>query len=668
MNIKRKVLKIRSQMIINYLAVLLIPSLIIGFASYEVSSSKIESQLKNSALESVEIARKIADETIMSKITDLSYYTTQFTAAQVDAEVDGTSGASLTTMLKEYKSLHPDVINMMVGTANGNVIQASDDKLPADFDPRKRDWYVDARNAGKKAVISPAFLSVDNHITVPVSIMLPDGNAVLTLNLNLSKIAEITDVKVGEQGYVFIVDSAKTYLVHPTEPIGQISDKDFVKKMFEGQSGTFEYTFQDQDKELVYTTSELTGWKLGGTFYASEITDAVAGIRNTIVIVLISSIFLLSFVVVLNIRAITRPLKRLMLLTQQVRDGDLTRDIDGFRQNEFGELADNFQGMVVSLRRTVTGVQEMTNNLSASAEQLQAGAKQTSQAVEHVTSAIQEVAAGSEQQVKAVERGMEGVQATADEVDKIVESMIQVSGAMSRTSETAMKGNDSVATVVEKISGIQNTVEELDTLVTKLDDRARSIAGFVSVIANIAKQTNLLALNASIEAARAGEHGRGFMVVATEVRKLSEGSQESARQIAELITAMNEEMGLATSTMKTARECVTEGVDAVDLSSRSFSRILKAVKTVNAHIEGMVASVEHLSKESHVMEDAIISIRSISEESAANTQMISAAAQEQLASMEEITSSSANLGLLAVELQQQVEHFKLQPDSGTLKD
>lgn len=315
--------------------------------------------------------------------------------------------------------------------------------------------------------------------------------------------------------------------------------------------------------------------------------------------------------------------------------------------------------MVLSLREMIIGVQEMTSNVSSSAEELTASAEQNAQTIESMTIAIQEVAAGTEQQVISVRKGMESTAATTSEVDHISVYMEQVSAMMDKTSLSASEGNDSVISVVDKINGIHRTVGELGSVIDRLNERTDQIEGIVSVITGIARQTNLLALNASIEAARAGEHGRGFAVVAAEVRKLAEESERSAHLIAEQIIAVNSEMKLVTHTMEDTKQRVTEGIEAVDTSGRSFSRIRRAVKSAAEKIESMGGAVQTLLVESNHMEKAIGEIRGISEEAAVNTETIATAAQEQLASVEEMASSSTDLSRLAEELQKLVSTFKI---------
>jgi methyl-accepting chemotaxis protein len=431
--------------------------------------------------------------------------------------------------------------------------------------------------------------------------------------------------------------------------------------MFESESGSFDYVYKDLSKKMTYMTNELTGWRIGGTISKSEVTSATADIRNTAVIVIGISVLLALILIYFNVTSILRPMDRLRRATAVIAKGDLSEDIGAFRQDELGVLAENFRSMVASLREMITGVQEMTDNVSSSAEELAAGAQQTTRAIEHVTVAIQEVAAGTERQVNSIEKGMESTASTTGEVEHITGFMKQVSEMMDKTSKSASEGNDSVISVVDKINGIHETVEELSGVIDKLNERTEQIQGIVGVITGISRQTNLLALNASIEAARAGEQGRGFAVVASEVRKLAEESEKSARMISEQISSINEEMKQATVTMESAKGKVEDGIQAVDTTGRSFSRIRRAVKGAAEKIEAMDGAVHTLSAEAAVMERAIGEIGGISREAAGNTETISAAAQEQLAAVEEISSSTMNLSHLAEELQKLVGRFKLYP-------
>lgn len=652
---------IRMKLMTTYLLVLLVPSIIIGWQTYQSASSKVEDQLANNAAESVEAVNQIVNANIQSKIDDITYFAGQIAADTVNKEAGGNGQASVSARLKEYAALHPDVLDIYVGTSRASAIRASGAGLPDGYDPRKENSYVNALKNGKGVVISPAFQTVNHETAIAISAVLADGNGVVALDLDLSALRELTDIKVGREGYILILDSSKKFLVHPEEQIGAESKFDFIRNMYEHETGSFDYVYKDSQKKMTFMVNELTGWRIGGTISKAEVTEATAGIRNTAVIVISVSVLLALIIIYFNVSSIVKPLTRLRKATEVISNGDLSQDIGVFRRDEIGLLADNFRSMVTNLREMILGVQEMTDNVAASTEELTAGAEQTTKAIEHVTVAIQGVAAGTQRQVNSVHHGMESTAATAREVQNISSFMEQVSAMMDKTSLSASEGGDSVIGAADKINGIHETVDALGNVIDQLNERTGQIHGIVAVITGIARQTNLLALNASIEAARAGERGRGFAVVALEVRKLAEESERSARLISEQISSIHEEMRTATATMEDARNKVAEGILAVDTTGRSFSRIRKAVRGAAEKIEAMGGAVHTLSAEAASMEQAIGEIRGISEEAAGNTETISSAAQEQLASVEEIASSTANLSHLAEELQRLAGRFKLHP-------
>lgn len=655
---KRFHVNIRMKLTLTYLLVLLAPSLIIGWQTYESASGKVEEQLVNNAAESVGAVNEIINANIGSKINDIKYFAAQLSAEEINAEAAGTP-AGITARLKEYAALHPDVLDVYVGTSRAGALHASEAARPEGYDPRKENSYVNALKNGGGIVISPAFQTVNNETAIAISAVLEGGNGVVALDLDLSALAELTGIKVGKQGYIFIVDSSKKFLVHPTEQIGQESSELFIKKMFEAENGSFDYEYKGADKKMTFMQNELTGWRIGGTIDKSEVSGATEEIRQTAFLVIGISVALALLLIYINVQSILRPLARLRKATAVIAQGNLSQDIGAFRRDEIGMLADHFRTMVASLREMIISVQEMTDDVSSSAEELAAGADQTTRAIEHVTVAIQEVAAGTERQVDRIGKGTESAAATASEVQNISGFMEQVSGMMDKTSLSAAEGNESVISVVDKINGIHETVEELGAVIDKLNTRTEQIQGIVGVITGISRQTNLLALNASIEAARAGEQGRGFAVVASEVRKLAEESEKSARMISEQISSINEEMKQATATMEDAKNRVSDGIMAVDTTGRSFSRIRRAVKGAAEKIEAMGGAVHTLASEAVSMERAIGEIGSISREAAGNTETISAAAQEQLAAVQEISSSTANLSHLAEELQKLVSRFNL---------
>lgn len=642
---------------ISYLLVLLVPSLIISVVTYSAASGRIERDLMGSARESVAVADRIVTNEIQGKLKDMDYFGKLITAANVNGEI-ASGGKTIKGQLQEYQATNDNVLNIYVGTNKGGILLAKDEDLGKDFDPRTRDWYVLALKS-QKAVVSPSYLSLDGNPVVSISQKLSDGSGVISMDLDLSSVSSMTDINVGTKGYIFIVDISKKLLVHPTEKIGEEYKEDFVNRMFQEDEGTFDYEADRQKYKMAFLKNEVTGWRIGGTMSQDEVANATEGIRNTALIVVLASVLGAAVIVYMNVRSVVRPLRKLNEATAILGKGDLTQRLDSFRQDEIGALAANFQAMVDNLRSMVEGVKDMTDNVSVSAEQLSTGTEQTTKAIEHVTVAISEVAVGSEGQLRSVEAGTKSVTNMSRKIGSVSEQMKQVAGAMGETADSASQGTLAVTSTEDRIREIRDTVEELGGIVLTLNERAEQIGDIIGVISGIANQTNMLALNASIEAAKAGEQGRGFAVVASEVRKLAEGTRGSADQIKDLIAYIQGEVKQAAITMEEVKARVRDGMEAMDRSGESFGVIRESVFGAAEIITTVSSLMGEVAAEASEVEQAIGYIRHLSEETAGNTETISAAAEEQLASLQEMASSSADLSGMAEQLQQLVGKFKI---------
>jgi methyl-accepting chemotaxis protein len=148
----------------------------------------------------------------------------------------------------------------------------------------------------------------------------------------------------------------------------------------------------------------------------------------------------------------------------------------------------------------------------------------------------------------------------------------------------------------------------LDSKRAMLDDIAQlsrftaELRKMAQDVASIAGQTNLLALNASIEAARAGEAGRGFAVVADAVRKLSNLSGETGKQISEKVEAVNAAIA---ATMKTADHY--SKVDAETMSGAEAT-VHEVLERFRAAAAGLTESAAILQRESYGIRDEIADV------------------------------------------------------------
>jgi methyl-accepting chemotaxis protein len=367
-----------------------------------------------------------------------------------------------------------------------------------------------------------------------------------------------------------------------------------------------------------------------------------------------------AFLIYIIIRRMVKPIARLSETVNHIAKGDLTVEpLQYDSKDEVGALSKDIRVMTSSLRTLIQEVNLTSAQVASSSEELTASAEQTGKSSEQVALVAQELAIGAESQVHSLEQISEVIHRISSDVEQIFADVQDVSAAALDTVTKADFGLQSSGEVVGQMSTINGTISELSRTVNELSFQSKEIGKIVEVITDIAAQTNLLALNAAIEAARAGEQGRGFTVVAGSIRKLAEQSSRSAGEIAQLVESILGQMNKMTEQTASASREVEEGTEKVRSAGETFVSIRSSAKDTAGQVEHVFEAVTRLSQGADKVVDSIKDLLALANSTAEGTQNTSAATEEQLATMQEISASAAYLSSMADELQAMVERFKV---------
>lgn len=178
-----------------------------------------------------------------------------------------------------------------------------------------------------------------------------------------------------------------------------------------------------------------------------------------------------------------------------------------------------------------------------------------------------------------------------------VESLNQVKNSTTAVGE----GERIVRETVAQIESLASETEESVKAIQSLEKQTESIHQILSVIQEIAEQTNLLALNAAIEAARAGEQGRGFSVVADEVRSLSQRTQQSTKEVEQMLSRLQQGASQAAASVDNSYQHSRQCVGVAETAGEALARITTAVNDIREHATQTSAAAE----EQHAIIDTV---------------------------------------------------------------
>ncbi|MBI2400498.1 MAG: methyl-accepting chemotaxis protein [Deltaproteobacteria bacterium] len=364
-------------------------------------------------------------------------------------------------------------------------------------------------------------------------------------------------------------------------------------------------------------------------------------------------------------RSFSRHINRLTSMAQRISKGDLAVASNlastdtGFIRDEVADLEEAVSMMAVSLRALVEQLKSTVTNLAEAQESFSSVVSrghETSKEVISGTSAIFDGALEQANHIGDVSTTVKNMTELADEVaNKVTES----ANASQKVNSMVQRGTTTATSAMEKMETIFKGIENTEFAAIRLKDKLNDIPKILDVITHISRQTDLLALNATIEASKAGEHGRGFAMVAEEVRRFADNTNNSVQDVSFIVKELKVEVERVVSSASEGTSNLKGGRD--DL--RKIREILVDITNYTSEVAEkatLILALTHKQKEKVEKSVAIIEqVADIARENLSSTEKVESAVERHGAAINETMAASEKLSELSKELKTVAARFNL---------
>ena len=346
-------------------------------------------------------------------------------------------------------------------------------------------------------------------------------------------------MKVGKTGYVYIIKSDGTLLVHPKKEGKNLRNTDYGSYIISHkEGGTYEYhsvtTGQEKLAAFEYIPS-MDAWVVPGVNKADYFNDINEHFIVYFSFLLGGAILLLIVLNYFTGRTVLDNAKKIQEVSHDLSagEGDLTQELPVLEaKDEFRCISIDMNLFLDKMHKTIINIKGSSHYQSILASEL--------------LSLTHQLRSKTTESGDIAKSTMEDLNQVRSLLDVNVDGSSKILQINQNSSKVLNSTSGKIDTIIESISTTQESADTISEEFGKLINDIDSLREITTVIRDISEQTNLLALNAAIEAARAGEHGRGFAVVAEEVRKLSERTNKAINEVDSSISVLIQSVGDAT--------------------------------------------------------------------------------------------------------------------------
>lgn len=551
------------------------------------------------------------------------------------------------TMIQILKSVENSVgaNQVYIGMQEGPQIYATGvvTDVTDTYDHRQRPWYIDGIKSEKAVVTDPFIGAKTKKLTMVIAAPVKADNVkkgVVGISMFMDKIIDDVLRESHDEGrYSFVLDEAGKVIIHPDEKIVNQSIKVLSNSFQNAYSSVIghkgvqtEFILEKEDD--IFSFGRLdNGWMVVNVIKKKI---AYAFLQNLILIFAYISIVVIvisSIVLAIGLKSQFKPLDKLHQLVANLSssEGDLTQRLEATREDELGTISKNINSFIEKIQTMILQSKKTSQHNASISDELSSTAVQVGSRTENESKMIEKVAKVATKLQEYLVSSVEKAKVSNSEVIEVVQKLKSVNHDVSNLSLQIQESGQREFALSKKLSTVSaNTGKIRDVL---------------EVINDIAEQTNLLALNAAIEAARAGEHGRGFAVVADEVRKLAERTQDSLSEINVTINIVVQSIIEVSEEMDFSSKEVLKITDTSSLVEKNVTALMVNLGSATDHTNQSIEDYIQTSSEVGVIAHEILKINELS--------LVNAK------SLEEIVKATDSLKRMTEKLNNELGEFKV---------
>lgn len=274
--------------------------------------------------------------------------------------------------LKDFANSREDIINIVFIDDNKQVFYNHDLELKEGISFQNEEWY-------KRAIDEDKFIVTNSHIQYIFekqykwvvscarkidSPYYDRSLGVLLVDLNYNLIQDmVSTIKLGQKGYMFILDEKGNIVYHPKQQLlySGIKQED-IGLILDSDDGNIRVREENSLKQYTITTSKYSGWKVVSSVYLDDIQSYKPRLINFFTIMGILAILISIIVSVLISRHILHPINNLVKTMHQVENGNLNALSNIKEDNEIGDLSNAFNLMINRVNELVRKNKQIEKN------------------------------------------------------------------------------------------------------------------------------------------------------------------------------------------------------------------------------------------------------------------------------------------------------------------